>query len=39
MLSNFDRFAVELFKELKSYWGGADRQVLSYTKKKNRLHK
>lgn len=28
MLSNFDRFAVKLFKESKSYRGGVDRYIL-----------
>lgn len=37
LLSDFDRIAVKLFKELKCYWDGVDRQIHSYTKKL--LHK
>lgn len=33
VLSDFDRFAVKLVKELKSYWDGVDRQICSYTEK------
>lgn len=32
LLSNFDKFAVKSVKQLKSYWGGVDRLILSYKK-------